>query len=141
MPKEMFGQTYAFLPRSEILSYEEITRLARVFVNLGAEKLRVTGGEPLLRQDLERLIEMLGAINGIRDLTLTTNGSLLAGKARALRNAGLRRLTVSLDSLDESRFVKMNDVKFPVARVLQGIEAALAAGFSPSRSTWSCSVA
>ncbi len=131
MPKEIFGRDYAFLPRGEILSFEEIARLARIFVGLGAEKLRVTGGEPLLRKDLERLIEMLASIDGVRDLTLTTNGSLLADKALSLHDAGLQRLTVSLDSLDETRFAKMNDVKFPVARVLRGIDAALAAGFSP----------
>ncbi len=131
MPKEVFGSPYAFLPRSEILSFEEITRLSRIFVGLGVEKLRLTGGEPLLRKDLEKLVGMLRAIEGVLDLTLTTNGALLESKAQALRTAGLTRLTVSLDSLQDSTFSKMNDVAFPVARVLHGIDAALRAGFAP----------
>jgi cyclic pyranopterin phosphate synthase len=131
MPKEVFGRDFAFLPKTEILSFEELARIARIFVGLGVEKIRVTGGEPLLRKDLERLIAMLAAIDGLRDLTLTTNGSLLEQKAMVLRAAGLQRLTVSLDSLDDATFAAMNDVGFPVARVLRGIEAAVAAGFSP----------
>ncbi len=131
MPKEIFGRDYAFLPRSELLTFEEIARLARIFADLGAEKIRLTGGEPLLRKELEHLVKMLRDIPGILDLTLTTNGSLLEQKATALRAAGLQRLTVSLDSLDDKTFAAMNDVQFPVARVLRGIDAALAAGFAP----------
>jgi GTP 3',8-cyclase len=127
MPKEVFGRDYQFLPRSELLSFEEIERLARAFVDQGVEKIRITGGEPLVRRELERLIDLLASIPGL-DLTLTTNGSLLAQKARALANAGLRRVTVSLDSLDDQTFRAMNDVDFPVERVLAGIEAAAAAG-------------
>jgi cyclic pyranopterin phosphate synthase len=131
MPKEVFGRDYDFLPRAEILSFEEITRLVRVFVALGVEKVRLTGGEPLLRKDIEHLITELAAIEGLDDLTLTTNGSLLAQKANALRAAGLKRLTVSLDAMDEATFAAMNDVGFPVARVLEGIDTALKAGFGP----------
>jgi cyclic pyranopterin phosphate synthase len=130
MPKDIFGPDYRFLPRTEVLSFEEIARLARVFKEHGVEKIRLTGGEPLLRKNLERLIEMLAGIGGL-ELTLTTNGSLLARKAGALRDAGLRRVTVSLDSLDDEVFRAMNDVDFPVARVLEGIDAATAAGLSP----------
>jgi GTP 3',8-cyclase len=131
MPKEVFGRDFQFLPSSQLLTFEEITRLARLFVGLGVEKIRLTGGEPLLRRDLERLVAMLAGSDGVRDLTLTTNGSLLPQKARALKEAGLRRVTVSLDSLDDAVFKAMNDVNFPVARVLAGIEAAEAAGLAP----------
>jgi cyclic pyranopterin phosphate synthase len=127
MPKEVFGRDYQFMPRSELLTFEEIERLARVFAGLGVEKIRITGGEPLLRRDLEHLIERLAGIDGL-DLTLTTNGALLPQKARALAAAGLRRITVSLDSLDDTVFRAMNDVDFPVQRVLDGIDAAAAAG-------------
>jgi cyclic pyranopterin phosphate synthase len=127
MPKEVFGRDYAFLDRRELLTFEEIERLARAFVAHGVEKIRITGGEPLVRRDLERLIEQLAAIEGL-DLTLTTNGSLLPQKAALLRDAGLRRVTVSLDSLDDKTFQAMNDVDFPVERVLEGIDAAAAAG-------------
>ncbi len=127
MPKEFFGRDYRFLERRELLSFEEIERLARAFVAHGVEKIRITGGEPLVRRDLERLIEKLAAIDDL-DLTLTTNGSLLPQKAQALRDAGLRRLTVSLDSLDDEVFTAMNDVDFPVERVLAGIDAAADAG-------------
>ncbi len=130
MPREVFGRDHPFLPRAELLTFEEIERLARAFVTLGVEKIRITGGEPLVRRDLEALVEMLARIDGL-DLTMTTNGALLAGKAQALRDAGLRRITVSLDSLDDDVFRAMNDVDFPVARVLEGIEAALAAGLAP----------
>lgn len=130
MPKEVFGKDYQFLERKEILSFEEITRVARIFRALGVEKIRLTGGEPLVRRNIEQLIEMLSAIPGL-DLTLTTNGSLLKQKAEALKNAGLKRVTVSLDALDDSVFRRMNDVDFPVARVLEGIEAAAAAGLAP----------
>jgi cyclic pyranopterin phosphate synthase len=127
MPKEVFGRDYAFLDRRELLTFEEIERLTRAFVAHGVEKIRITGGEPLVRRDLERLIEQLAHIDGL-DLTLTTNGSLLPQKAALLRDAGLRRVTVSLDSLDDETFQAMNDVDFPVARVLEGIDAAAAAG-------------
>ncbi len=135
MPKSVFDKDYAFLPHASLLTFEEITRLARVFVAHGVEKIRLTGGEPLLRRHLERLVEMLAALrtpSGDKlDLTLTTNGSLLARKARALRDAGLDRVTVSLDALDDGVFRAMNDVDFPVADVLHGIEAAASAGLAP----------
>ena len=131
MPKEVFGRDVVFLPASQLLSFEEITRLAAAFVRLGVTKIRVTGGEPLVRRDVEKLIAMLAELPGLRDLTLTTNGALLAKKASALREAGLRRVTVSLDSLDDATFKAMNDVEFPVGRVLEGIDAALAAGMEP----------
>jgi GTP 3',8-cyclase len=127
MPKEVFGRDYRFLERRELLTFEEIERLARLFVEHGVEKIRITGGEPLVRRDLERLVAQLAAIEGL-DLTLTTNGSLLEAKARALKDAGLGRVTVSLDSLDDEVFADMNDVDFPVRRVLAGIAAAAAAG-------------
>src|SRR5262249_43647232 len=127
MPKEVFGRDYRFLERRELLTFEEIERLARVFVAHGVEKIRITGGEPLGRRDLERLGEKPAGIGGL-DLTLTTNGSLLPQKARVLREAGLRRVTVSLDSLDDAVFRAMNDVDFPVDKVLDGIEAAADAG-------------
>lgn len=128
MPKAAFDRDHAFLPRDALLSFEEIARLAKIFAGLGVQKIRLTGGEPLLRKNLDRLVAMLSALPGI-ELTLTTNGALLARQAKALRNAGLHRLTVSLDSLDDAVFRAMNDVDFPVADVLQGIEAAEAAGF------------
>jgi cyclic pyranopterin phosphate synthase len=128
MPKEVFGRDFAFLDRSALFTFEEIARVARHFVTLGVEKIRLTGGEPLLRRDLERLVAQLAAIEGLRDLTLTTNGSLLtAEKARSLADAGLQRVTVSLDSLDDTTFRAMNDVNFPVSRVLEAIDAAGAA--------------
>jgi cyclic pyranopterin phosphate synthase len=130
MPKEVFGRDYAFLPRAELLTFEEIERLARLLAGLGVEKIRITGGEPLVRRDVETLVAMLAGIPGL-DLTLTTNGALLAQKAQALRDAGLDRITVSLDSLDDATFRAMNDVDFPVARVLAGIDAARAAGLDP----------
>jgi len=129
MPKEVFGKDHAFLPHSQVLSFEEIARLVRIFVGLGVRKVRLTGGEPLVRRDLERLVAMLAPLDV--DLTLTTNGSLLAPKARALADAGLKRVTVSLDSLDDETFRRMNDVGFPVQRVLDGIAAADAAGLAP----------
>ena len=130
MPKTVFGRDYPFLPHGDLLSFEEITRIARLFVARGVKKIRLTGGEPLLRRNVERLIEMLATLPGI-ELTLTTNGSLLKKKAQALRDAGLQRVTVSLDALDEATFRKMNDVDFPVAQVLDGISAAQAAGLAP----------
>src|ERR1043166_1648558 len=113
MPKEVFGADFPFLSRTGILSFEEITRLARIFVTLGMQKIRITGGEPLLRREVEKLVAMLAALDGIKDIALTTNGALQAQKARALRAAGLRRITVSLDSLDDAVFAAMNDVEFP----------------------------
>jgi cyclic pyranopterin phosphate synthase len=130
MPKEVYGREFHFLGRSELLTFEEIERLARIFVGLGVRKIRLTGGEPLLRREVERLVGMLATIPGI-DLSMTTNGSLLAGRARDLADAGLRRLTVSLDSLDDDVFMAMNDVGFPVSRVLEGIDAATRAGLAP----------
>jgi cyclic pyranopterin phosphate synthase len=130
MPKEVFGKDYAFLERKALLSFEEITRFARVFQRLGIEKIRLTGGEPLVRRNLEQLIAMLGELPGL-DLTLTTNGSILAKKAQALKAAGLKRVTVSLDALDNATFMRMNDVDFPVERVIEGIDAAAAAGLGP----------
>jgi GTP 3',8-cyclase len=127
MPKEVFGHDYRFLDRKELLSFEEIERLVRVFKAHGVEKIRITGGEPLLRRELEVLIAGLASVGGL-ELTLTTNASLLAKKAQALADAGLHRVTVSLDSLDDETFRAMNDVDFSVERVLEGIEAAAAAG-------------
>jgi cyclic pyranopterin phosphate synthase len=127
MPKEVYGRDYQFLERRELLTFEEIARLARIFAAHGVEKVRITGGEPLVRREVERLIAMLARIPGL-DLTLTTNGALLASKAEALAAAGLRRVTVSLDSLDDDVFRAMNDVDFPLERVLAGIDAASAAG-------------
>ena len=135
MPKEIFDKHYEFLPHGDLLSFEEITRAARVFIDLGVRKIRLTGGEPLLRKNLERLVEMLHALRTPEgsppELTLTTNGSILARKAQALKEAGLDRVTVSLDALDDAAFRQMNDVDFPVAEVLHGIDAALAAGLGP----------
>ena len=132
MPKELFGASYRFMPRSELLSFEEITRLASIFAGHGVRKIRLTGGEPLLRQGLDDLVRMLSAVPGIEDLTLTTNGSLLTRRrARSLRAAGLRRLTVSLDAIDDAVFSSMNDVGFPVEPVLEAIENAGREGLSP----------
>ncbi|MDB5814089.1 MAG: moaA [Rhodocyclales bacterium] len=128
MPRERFGGDHAFLPRASLLSFEEITRLARVFAGLGVEKIRLTGGEPLLRKDVHKLVAMLAEIPGL-ELTLTTNAALLARQAQALKDAGLHRITVSLDSLDEETFRRMSDSDFALSEVLQGIEAADAAGF------------
>src|SRR5579885_2125101 len=125
MPREVFGASFQFLPRAELLSFEEIARLARLFAGAGVRKLRLTGGEPLLRRDLEKLVQLLAAVPGIEDIALTTNGSLLTPvKARALAAAGLRRVTISLDSLDDAVFQSMNDVGFPVARVLEAMDTA-----------------
>ena len=130
MPKEVFGKDFQFLERDQLLSFGEIHRMVRVFRDHGVEKIRITGGEPLVRRKLERLIEMLAYWDDL-DLTLTTNGSLLVLKARDLKNAGLKRITVSLDSLDDSVFKAMNDVDFPVAKVLEGIDQAAAVGLTP----------
>jgi cyclic pyranopterin phosphate synthase len=129
MPREVFGRDYAFLPREQLLTFEELARIARIFASLGVRKLRLTGGEPLLRRDLDKLVAMLAGIDGIEDIALTTNGALLAQKAQALAAAGLRRVTVSLDSLDDAVFMALNDAGFPVARVLDGIAAAAAAAW------------
>ena len=131
MPREVFGPGYAFLPKTELLTYEEIERLVRAAVGLGVRSLRLTGGEPLLRRDLTTLISKLKAIEGVEDLALTTNGALLAENAGALKQAGLDRVTVSLDSLDQDTFASMNDVELPVRRVLDAIEAASSAGLHP----------
>jgi len=127
MPKEVFGRDYAFLDRRELLSFEEIARVVRVFAGLGVHTVRLTGGEPLVRRDVERLVAQLAAIPGL-ELALTTNGALLPQKAQALADAGLSRVTVSLDSVDDAQFRALNDVDFPVDRVLEGIDAAAAAG-------------
>jgi cyclic pyranopterin phosphate synthase len=135
MPKEIFGRDYEFLPRDQVLTFEEITRTAAIFVGLGVEKLRITGGEPLVRRGLPDLIAMLATLRrpdgGEIDLTLTTNGSALRALARPLADAGLRRVTVSLDSLDDDVFGAMNGIEFPVAKVLDGIDAAVEAGLAP----------
>ena len=129
MPREAFGADHPFLPYSAILTFEEVTRLARIFVGLGVQKIRLTGGEPLVRRDVPRLVEMLAPLGA--ELTLTTNGSLLARHARALKRAGLDRVTVSLDSLDDATFRAMNDADFPVAKVIEAIEVAAAEGLTP----------
>ncbi|MGH4008813.1 MAG: GTP 3',8-cyclase MoaA [Pseudonocardiaceae bacterium] len=131
MPRDVFGTDFPFMDHSELLSFEEITRLGAVFARLGVRKLRLTGGEPLLRHGIEGLVEQLVGIEGVDDVALTTNGSLLAAKAQALRDAGLRRVTVSLDSLDEPTFRAISDVKIPLARVIKGIAAAADAGMTP----------
>jgi cyclic pyranopterin phosphate synthase len=132
MPREVFGRDFAFAHRDQLLTFEEIARLARSFARLGVEKIRLTGGEPLIRRDIDRLIEMLARVKGINDITLTTNGSLLTReKARALKDAGLDRITISLDSLDDEEFRRLNDVDMPVSRVLDAIDAAAEAGLDP----------
>jgi cyclic pyranopterin phosphate synthase len=132
MPKEVFGGDFAFLHRDALLTFEEIARLARLFVRNGVRKIRLTGGEPLLRRDLERLVAQLSGIEGLEDIALTTNGSLFTReKARILAAAGLRRVTVSLDAIDDAIFRAMNDVDFPVARVLEAIDAGAEAGLTP----------
>jgi cyclic pyranopterin phosphate synthase len=131
MPKEVFGRKYKFLPQSDLLTFEEITRLAGIFSALGIRKLRLTGGEPTIRRGLPKLVRMLSAIDGIEDLAMTTNASRLAKMAPELRQAGLQRVTVSLDSLDDARFRKMSDAEFSVDLVREGIEAAHRAGLLP----------
>ena len=131
MPAEIYGEAYEFMPRAELLRFEEIERIARVCVDLGVEKIRITGGEPLLRHQLPRLIERLAAIRGVRDLTLTTNGYLLAQQAGELAAAGLHRITVSLDSHDDETFRRMSGRDFGPERVLAGIDAAVSAGLTP----------
>ena len=131
MPKEFFGPDYAFLERKELLTYEEITRVTRVFVRLGVRKVRITGGEPLLRRELSRLVSRLASVRGIEDLTLTTNGLLLKRHARSLKEAGLHRVTVSLDSLDPEEFASIANVEAPVEKVLSGIREARRVGLTP----------
>lgn len=130
MPREVFDDNYAFLPRRELLSFEEILRVAKLFVARGVKKIRITGGEPLLRKNVERLIEMLARLDGV-EVTLTTNGVLLPKLARSLKDAGLHRVTVSLDALDDALFRRMNDADYPVGKVLEGIAAAQAVGLGP----------
>ncbi|MDP2194476.1 MAG: GTP 3',8-cyclase MoaA [Rhodocyclaceae bacterium] len=130
MPKTVFGRDYPFMPRNDLLSFEEIARIVRVFAARGVKKVRLTGGEPLLRHGVDKLIGMLALIPDL-EITLTTNGSLLSQKSALLRAAGLKRVTVSLDALDDAIFKRMNDVDFPVAKVLEGIDAAAAAGLGP----------
>ena len=131
MPAEIFGESYEFLPKEEILSFEEITSLVSIFVELGVEKIRITGGEPLMRNNLQHLVFLLNAVPGIKDLTLTTNGYLLDQQAKALKESGLSRITVSLDTLDDELFKSMNGRGFDTQRVLTGIESARQAGLSP----------
>lgn len=131
MPREAFGPGHPFLPRAALLTFEEITRLTRIFTGLGVRKLRLTGGEPLLRHELPELVRMLAAVPGLEDLALTTNGALLGELARPLRTAGLKRLTVSLDTLQPERFQRLSDTPIPLAQVLAGLDAARAAGFGP----------
>ncbi|HET7414833.1 MAG TPA: GTP 3',8-cyclase MoaA [Arthrobacter sp.] len=135
MPKEIFGRDYAFLPKADLLSFEEITRLVKIAASHGVEKIRLTGGEPLLRKNIEQLIEMIAGVKTVDgkdlDIALTTNGSVLAHKAQSLKDAGLQRVTVSLDSLDDERFKAMNDVDFPVSRVLDAIKVADGVGLGP----------
>lgn len=131
MPKEVFGPDYEFLPRDQLLTFEEIVSVVRAFVAQGVNKVRITGGEPLLRKDIVDLIAMISGVDGVEDLTLTTNASLLTRKAKALAEAGLNRVTVSLDAMDDQTFQKMNDVGFPVGTVLEAIEVAAAAGLGP----------
>jgi len=131
MPKEIFGRGYRFLQHEEILTFEEITRLVQIFASLGTRKLRLTGGEPLMRRELETLVTMLSGVPGIEDLAITTNGSFPIDRIASIKAAGIGRMTVSLDALDDETFFRMNDVKVPVSRVLDWVEAAIEAGFSP----------
>ncbi|MEE8442424.1 MAG: GTP 3',8-cyclase MoaA, partial [Dehalococcoidia bacterium] len=129
MPAEVYGERYEFLPKADVLTYEEIARLARVFVNMGVNKLRLTGGEPLIRKDLHHLVGLLAGIEGVEDLALTTNGYLLAQQAQALKDAGLRRVTVSLDTLNDDIFGEMNGRNYGTERILEGIRKAGEVGF------------
>lgn len=131
MPKEVFGPDHEFLPRDQLLTFEEITSLVRTFVSRGVNKVRITGGEPLLRRQIEKLVAAISAVGGVEDLTLTTNASLLARKAAGLAEAGLDRVTVSLDAMDDPTFQRMNDVGFPVATVLEAIDVAAEVGLGP----------
>jgi len=131
MPKEIFGRGYRFLPHDEVLTFEEITRLVHVFASLGTRKLRLTGGEPFMRRDLETLAAMLAEVPGIEDLAITTNGSFPTDRVASIKAAGVKRMTVSLDALDDETFFKMNDMQVPVSRVMGWIDAAIDAGFAP----------
>ena len=131
MPKEIFGRDYHFLPHDQLLTFEEATRISRIFVGLGVRKIRLTGGEPLMRRELEKLVAMLAAIPQVEDLALTTNGSFPLNRIASLKDAGLKRMNVSLDAMDDETFKRMNDVDFPVASVLDWIEASAAAGLGP----------
>ena len=131
MPAEIFGDRYQFLPREDLLTFEEITRIVKITVGLGVTKVRITGGEPLVRQNIEELVAMIAAVDGVSDLAMTTNAYLLSGYAEKLKNAGLKRITVSLDSLEDEIFQKMNGRGFSTARVLDGIRAAKEAGLQP----------
>ncbi len=131
MPKEIFGRGYRFLPHEEILTFEEITRLVHIFASLGTRKLRLTGGEPFMRRELEKLVAMLAEVPGIDDLAMTTNGSFPTDRIQSVKAAGLRRMTVSLDALDDETFMKMNDKEVPASQVLAWIDAAIEAGFTP----------
>ncbi|MGH2583149.1 MAG: GTP 3',8-cyclase MoaA [Anaerolineales bacterium] len=131
MPKGVFGRDYRFMPQDQLLTFEEITRLTRVFVDLGVRKVRLTGGEPMMRRELETLVSMLAAIPEVEDLAVTTNGSFPVNRIQSLKDAGLKRMTVSLDALDDKTFMSMNDVEFPVASVLEWIEASAEAGLGP----------
>ena len=131
MPAELYGESYKFLPKSQVMTFEEITRMAGIFVGLGVTKLRLTGGEPLVRTELEKLVGMLSSINGVKDIAMTTNGYLLAKHAQALKDAGLHRVTVSLDSLDDAVFRQLNGRDFGVDTVLQGIQTAADVGLTP----------
>ena len=131
MPAEIYGERYEFLPRQDLLTFEEITRLTRILVGLGVEKVRLTGGEPLVRNDIERLVSQIAHLDGILDLTMTTNAYLLPQKAQDLKDAGLQRITISLDTLDDEIFKQMNGRGFGTQRVLEGIEAAERVGLNP----------
>lgn len=131
MPKEIFGRGYRFLPHDEVLTFEEITRLVRVFISLGTRKIRLTGGEPMMRQQLEKLVAMVAELPGVEDLAMTTNGSFPVERVKTMHQAGLQRMTVSLDSLDDDVFMNLNDMNVPASRVLAWIDAALEEGFAP----------
>ena len=131
MPAEIYGERYQFLPRNDLLTFEEITRIVNITVGLGVKKVRITGGEPLVRQDVEKLVSMISRINGIEDLAMTTNAYLLSGMAQTLKDAGLHRITVSMDSVDDDVFQRMNGRGFGTAKVMNGIDSAKRAGFNP----------
>ncbi|MCH7782472.1 GTP 3',8-cyclase MoaA [candidate division KSB1 bacterium] len=131
MPADLYGEKYTFLPKSDILDFEEVSRLVNIFEGLGVEKVRLTGGEPLMRENVEKLVSMLSGIDGIKDIALTTNGYILHKKAKALKKAGLSRLTISLDSLDDEVFKKLNGREYSVDIVLKAIDKAVKAGFDP----------
>lgn len=131
MPAEIYGERYQFLPRNDLLTFEEIARIVNITVNLGVKKVRITGGEPLVRQDIEKLVSMISGINGVKDLAMTTNAYLLSGMAQNLKDAGLHRITVSMDSVDDDVFQRMNGRGFGTAKVMNGIDSAKRAGFNP----------